>query len=137
MRMTCHMFETMTTVPSLHGALSALLVCAEVGLEDEDLSEEQLEGLLQRQADECSQEQAQEIVFHLGKQTVKQFMAAANLLQTLQQVMLYGMKVEDRITADIMVQQNFTVRKRCENARRARSLQDAGQGERIFMQALC
>lgn len=72
---------------------------------------------------------ALEIIFSLGKQTVKQFMAAANLLQTTSHVMLFGMTVDDKITNDVMVREDFKVRKRMDNAQRLRSLEDAAAGK--------
>lgn len=84
--------------------------------------------LLHGQAEDCDDGTAHTIVFGLGKETVKQYMAAANLMQLLQQTMLFGMRKDAKITADDMIKQDFKVRKRPENAMRLNSLVDAAQG---------
>ena len=105
-------------------------VAGDVEGDDDDDDEETLAGQLQGQTD-ASRDVSKSIIYTLGKETVKQYMAAANLLQAIQQIALFGDLTVPRITQSNLVKRNFKVRKRTENLRQMRSLVDAAKGEAL------
>ena len=92
----------------LADAAEAAKSCANLGLHTEALS--------------C-------IMSCIGLESIKQFNAAAGLLQKMQHMLLYGKLSDTPITQDDFVKDNFKIRRATENARNITNLEDAASRE--------
>ena len=71
----------------------------------------------------------QHIVSRTGLQTIKQINCGANLLQKMQQLLLWGEMQGGVVSQDLFIKEDFKVRRTVDNARRMMMYNDAAEGE--------
>ena len=67
-------------------------------------------------------------ISHIGLQVAKQINAAANFIQLMQHIFLYGSLQSVAITQDAFIKEDFKIRRTTENAKRLAAYDDATEG---------